>query len=185
MEETTDAELRDLFDLQFFGPAALTRAVLPQLRRQGGGTVVQMSSVGGQVTAPGFGAYSASKFALEGLTETLSQEVDFGVRFILVEPGAFRTNLFAPGAAYESAEMVEYVATVGPTREYIRTGSGSQAGDPAKAAQAILTAVNSDHPPLRMVLGADAVDSVQERLDRLTTELREWETLGLATAFDS
>jgi hypothetical protein len=81
--------------------------------------------------------------------------------------------------------MVEYAATVGPTRDYIRIGSGSQAGDPAKAAQAILIAVNSDHPPLRLVLGADAVDSVQQRLDRLTTELREWETLGRATAFNS
>jgi len=115
----------------------------------------------------------------------LSQEVDFGVRFILVEPGAFRTNLFAPGAAYESAEMAEYATTVGPTREYIRTGGGSQAGDPAKAAQAILTAVNSDQPPLRLVLGADAVSGVKERLDHLTTELGQWESLGCATGFES
>ena len=143
LEETTDDELRALFELHFFGPAALTRAVLPHLRRQGGGTVVQMSSVGGQVTAPGFGAYCASKFALEGLTETLSQEVDFGVRFMIVEPGAFRTNLFAPDAAYQSAEMPEYANTVGPTREYVRTGGGSQIGDPAQAAQAILTAIDS------------------------------------------
>ena len=184
LEETTDDELRALFDLHFFGPAALTRAVLPHLRRQGGGTVVQMSSVGGQVTAPGFGAYCASKFALEGLTETLSQEVDFGVRFIIVEPGAFRTNLFTSGAAYESAAMPEYAETVGPTREYIRTGGGSQSGDPAKAAQAILTAVTADSPPLRLVLGADAITGIENRLQRLGDELRQWDPLGRATAFD-
>lgn len=184
LEETTDEELRALFDLHFFGPAALTRAVLPHLRRQGGGTVVQMSSVGGQVTAPGFGAYCASKFAVEGLVETLSQEVDFGVRFIIVEPGAFRTNLFAPGAAYESAVMVEYADTVGLTREYIRTGGGSQAGDPVKAAQAILNAVNSETPPLRLVLGSDAISGIDDRLNRLKDELRQWDRVGRATAFD-
>jgi NAD(P)-dependent dehydrogenase (short-subunit alcohol dehydrogenase family) len=163
----------------------LTRAVLPHLRRQGGGTVVQMSSVGGQVTAPGFGAYCASKFALEGLTETLSQEVDFGVRFMIVEPGAFRTNLFAPDAAYQSAEMPEYANTVGPTREYVRTGGGSQIGDPAQAAQAILTAIDSAEPPLRLVLGADAISGIDDRLDRLRAELRQWDPIGRATAFDN
>lgn len=184
LEETTDDELRALFELHFFGPAALTRAVLPHMRRQGGGTVVQMSSVGGQVTAPGFGAYCATKFAIEGLTETLSQEVDFGVRFILVEPGAFRTNLFASDAAYQSAEMAEYAGTVGPTREYVRTGGGTQAGDPARAAAAILTAVNAESPPLRLVLGADAIDNIDDRLNRLGAELREWDAVGRATAFE-
>ena len=139
LEETTDRELRDLFELHFFGPAALTRAALPHMRRQGSGWVVQMSSVGGQVTAPGFGAYCATKFALEGLTETLSQEVEFA-RFLIVEPGAFRTDLFAREAALFSESMAEYERTVGPTREYVRTGSGSQPGDPAKAAEAIITA---------------------------------------------
>ena len=184
LEETTEQELRYLFDLHFFGPAALTRAVLPHLRRQGGGAVVQMSSVGGQVTAPGFGAYCATKYALEGLTETLSQEVDFGVRFLIVEPGAFRTNLFDPGAAYTSAEMPEYAGTVGPTREYLRTGHRTQPGDPDKAAQAILTALAAPDPPLRLVLGGDAVDNIRRRLTALQTELTEWEPVGRATAFD-
>jgi NAD(P)-dependent dehydrogenase (short-subunit alcohol dehydrogenase family) len=124
LEETTDVELRDLFDLHFFGPAALTRAVLPHMRRAGRGAVVQMSSVGGQVTAPGFGAYCATKFALEGLTETLSQEVAAPITFLIVEPGAFRTGLFRPDAAYTSSAMPEYEGTVGPTREYLRNGHG-------------------------------------------------------------
>jgi NAD(P)-dependent dehydrogenase (short-subunit alcohol dehydrogenase family) len=182
VEETTEQELRDLFELHFFGPAALTRAVLPHMRRHGGGAVVQMSSVGGQTTAPGFGAYSATKFALEGLTQTLAQEVDFGVRFLIVEPGAFRTGLFDRDAAYLSEPMREYTAAVGPTREYVRTGGGSQAGDPAKAAQAILTALASPDPPLRLVLGGDAIDSIRARLESLSEELATWEALGRDTA---
>ena len=98
VEETTDEELRSLFELHFFAPVALTRLVLPHMRRQRGGAIVQMSSVGGQTTAPGFGAYCATKFALEGLTETLRDEVvGFGIRTLIVEPGAFRTGLFRPG----------------------------------------------------------------------------------------
>jgi NAD(P)-dependent dehydrogenase (short-subunit alcohol dehydrogenase family) len=185
VEETTDEELRSLFDLHFFGPAALTRAVLPHMRAQGGGAIVQMSSVGGQVTAPGFGAYCATKFALEGLTQTLHDEVaGFGIRTLIVEPGAFRTGLFRPGAAYESRAMPEYEETVGPTRAYVRDNHGLQAGDPAKAAQAILTALDADDPPLRLVLGADALGNIRGRLDGLTAELDAWEEVGRATAVD-
>jgi NAD(P)-dependent dehydrogenase (short-subunit alcohol dehydrogenase family) len=183
LEETTEEELRYLFELHFFGPALLTKAVLPHMRQQGGGAVVQMSSVGGQITAPGFGVYSATKFALEGLTQTLRQEVDFGVRFLIVEPGAFRTGLFNPGAAYLSAELPEYAGTVGPTREYVTTGGGSQPGDPAKAAAAILTALDAEEPPLRLALGADAVDSIRAELADRVSELAAWERLSRDTAF--
>ncbi|HUJ34492.1 MAG TPA: oxidoreductase [Solirubrobacteraceae bacterium] len=183
LEETTDRELRDLFELHFFGPAALTRAALPHMRRQGSGWVVQMSSVGGQVTAPGFGAYCATKFALEGLTETLSQEVAFA-RFLIVEPGAFRTDLFARDAALFSEPMSEYEPTVGPTRDYVRTGGGSQPGDPAKAAQAIITAIAAERPPLRLVLGGDAIDGVDGRLRALRAELAQWQPVGRATSLD-
>jgi NAD(P)-dependent dehydrogenase (short-subunit alcohol dehydrogenase family) len=185
VEETTEEELRALFELHFFAPAALTRLVLPLMRRQGGGAIVQMSSVGGQVTAPGFGAYCATKFALEGLTETLKDEVEgFGIRTIIVEPGAFRTGLFRAGAAYESAEMPEYESTVGPTRTYVRENNGTQPGDPAKAASAILEALDAPQPPLRLVLGADAITNVRDRLDRLAAELDTWEQAGRATAID-
>ena len=185
VEETTDDELRALFELHFFGPAALTRLVLPLMRRQGGGAIVQMSSVGGQVTAPGFGAYCATKFALEGLTETLRDEVEgFGIRTLIVEPGAFRTGLFRRGAAYESAAMPEYAPTVGPTRDYVRGNHGAQPGDPAKAASAILAALDAPEPPLRLVLGADAVANVRNRLGRLAAELDAWEQAGRDTAID-
>ena len=185
VEETTEDELRALFDLHFFGPAALTRLVLPAMRAQGGGAIVQLSSVGGQVTAPGFGAYCATKFALEGLTETLRDEVaPFGIHTLIVEPGAFRTGLFRPDAAYMSDELPEYADVVGPTREYVRGGHGEQQGDPAKAAAAIITALDSDEPPLRLVLGADAIENITQRLDAVGAELREWERVGRATALE-
>ena len=183
VEETTEDELRALFDLHFFAPAALTRLVLPTMRAQGSGAIVQMSSVGGQVTAPGFGAYCATKFALEGLTQTLQEEVEaFGIRTLIVEPGAFRTGLFRPGAAYESAEMPEYADVVGPTRAYVREGDGQQPGDPVKAAEAIVAALDADDPPLRLVLGADAIGNIRRRLESLTAELTRWEDVGAATA---
>ena len=185
VEETTDDELRHLFELHFFAPVALTQLVLPHTRAQGGGAIVQMSSVGGQVTAPGFGAYCATKFALEGLTETLRDEVaPFGIRTLIVEPGAFRTGLFRPGVAYESAEMPEYADTVGPTREYVRGNHGLQPGDPDKAAQAILTALDSDDPPLRLVLGSDAIGNITQHLEGVSAELAKWRELGAATAVD-
>jgi NAD(P)-dependent dehydrogenase (short-subunit alcohol dehydrogenase family) len=185
VEETTDEELRALFDLHFFGPAALTRLVLPAMREQGGGAIVQMSSVGGQVTAPGFGAYCATKFALEALSETLRDEVQpFGIHTLIVEPGAFRTGLFRPDAAYMSDEMPEYEETVGPTREYVRGNHGEQPGDPRKAAAAIITALEADDPPLRLVLGADAIGNIGQHLDAVGSELREWEQVGRDTAVE-
>ena len=186
VEETTEEELRSLFDLHFFAPAALTRAVLPHMRRQGGGAIVQMSSVGGQVTAPGFSAYCATKFALEGLTETLRDEVaQFGIHTLIVEPGEFRTGLFRSDAAYQSAEMGEYEDVVGPTREYLRTRHGAQPGDPAKAAEAIITALDADEPPLRLVLGADAIGNIEARLGRVRDELEAWRELGESTALEA
>lgn len=185
VEETTEDELRSLFELHFFAPVALTRAVLPHMRAQGGGAIVQMSSVCGQITAPGFGAYCATKFALEGITQALHDEVaPFGIRTVIVEPGAFRTGLFRPDAAYQSQPMAEYAQTVGRTRDYVSSGHGSQPGDPAKAAQAILAALDADEPPLRLVLGGDAIDNVRARLDQLTDELGRWEEVGRRTAID-
>jgi NAD(P)-dependent dehydrogenase (short-subunit alcohol dehydrogenase family) len=185
VEETTDEELRDLFELHFFAPAALTRAVLPIMREQRDGAIVQMSSVGGQVTAPGFSAYCATKFALEGLTETLRDEVaPWGIRTLIVEPGAFRTGLFRPGVAYMSEAMEEYAETVGPTREYVEGNHLAQPGDPLKAAEAIIAALDAEEPPLRLVLGADAIGNIEQRLGAVSDELAAWRTLGESTSID-
>jgi NAD(P)-dependent dehydrogenase (short-subunit alcohol dehydrogenase family) len=185
VEETTDAELRALFDLHFFGPAALTRAVLPHMRERGSGAVVMMSSVGGQVAPAGFGAYSATKFALEALAESLAAEVTpFGIKVLVVEPGAFRTNLFGPGAAVMSEENPAYADTAGQTRRMVESGNGSQPGDPAKAARAILSALEADATPLRLPLGGDSVDAITDHLDGVRSELNGWEKVSRGTDFD-
>lgn len=184
-EETTDGELRGLMDLHFFGPVALTRALLPQMRDRGSGAIVQMSSMGGRFTFPGVGAYSATKFALEGWSEALSKEVQrFGVRVLIVEPGAFRTSFNGTGAVLVSTPIEAYDEQIEPLRTGMPEDDGKQPGDPAKAATAILTALGADRPPLRLVLGNDAVDALTGALDDAKKELAEWESISRATTFD-
>ncbi|GAA2277238.1 MULTISPECIES: oxidoreductase [Kitasatospora] len=185
VEESTDRELRDLMELHFFGPAALTRAVLPQMRHQGSGAVVQMSSMGGRFSFPGVGAYSATKFALEGLSEALAQEVaPFGIKVLVVEPGAFRTGFAGGGALQQSAAIPAYEETVGPVRSGLPGSDGKQPGDPAKAAAAILTALDAEHTPLRLVLGNDAVDGILGHLDAARAQALAWESIGRGTDFE-
>ncbi|MFD0688715.1 SDR family NAD(P)-dependent oxidoreductase [Actinomadura fibrosa] len=184
VEETADAELRRLFEVHVFAPAALVRAVLPVMRRQGGGAIVQMSSSFGRYSAPGLSAYSATKFALEGLSQALAAEVaPFGIDVLVVEPGAFRTGIL-DGAFHHSAAMPEYDGVVGPVREMLGGLNGTQPGDPAKAAAAIVTALGSEAPPLRLPLGEDAVAGVRDEIEGAAKELEAWESLARATAFD-
>jgi NAD(P)-dependent dehydrogenase (short-subunit alcohol dehydrogenase family) len=184
VEETSDAELRATLEPMFFGPVALTRALLPHMRERQSGTIVQITSVGGVITAPGFGAYCAAKHALEAISESLAAEVaPFGVRVLIVEPGAFRTRLF--GAAFRSLPaMAAYAQTVGPTRAYAAGSDGSQGGDPAKAARAIADAVAAGAPSLRLPLGADAVAGIRDKLARVAADVDRTEAVARATAFD-
>ncbi|HEX3813290.1 MAG TPA: oxidoreductase [Mycobacteriales bacterium] len=183
-EETTDSELRELMEVHFFGPAALTRAVLPHMRRQGSGAIVQLTSQGGQLAFAGVSAYCATKFALEGYSEALAQEVGpLGIDVLIVEPGAFRTRLFA-GGLRESAVIDAYDATVGPVRAMMSDGDGKQPGDPAKAAAAILTALDADPTPLRLPLGGDAVDALTAHADGVRAELSAWEKVSRDTAIE-
>lgn len=183
VEETTDAELRDLFEVHVFGPAGLIRAVLPHMRARRSGAVVQLSSVGGQMSFAGFSAYSATKFALEGLSEALADEVaPLGIKVLIVEPGAFRTTLF--GNASTSARIADYDATVGTTRAGVAGGDGSQPGDPAKAAAAVIAALEAEHTPLRLPLGSDAVDGVLNHADAVRADVVAWEKVARATTFD-
>lgn len=182
-EETPDAELRDLLDVHLLGPAALTRAVLPHMRARRTGAIVQMSSLSGQVCWPGLAGYSAAKFALEGYSETLAAEVaPFDIKVLIVEPGAFRTA-FTGSALRYGTPIPDYREVIDPVRAFVREVDGAQPGDPAKAAAAILEALDAERTPLRLTLGADAVDAVGERLDRLRAELEQWRAVGRATAF--
>jgi NAD(P)-dependent dehydrogenase (short-subunit alcohol dehydrogenase family) len=184
VEETTDAELRDLLDVHLLGPAALTRAVLPHMRARRSGAIVQMSSIGGQLSFAGFGAYSATKCALEGLSEALAEEVGpLGIKVLIVEPGAFRTGLFANNSA--SASIAAYDGTAGQTRRMIDSSAGRQPGDPARAAAAIIAALDAEQTPLRLPLGDDAVDGILAHLASVHSELTLWEKLARATRLSS
>ena len=178
LEETSDAELRSLMETMFFGPVALTRAVLPHMRERKRGTIVQISSNGGIITAPGFGAYCAAKHGLEGLSECLAKEAaPLGIRVLIVEPGAFRTNLF--GSAFRDMPPMDvYAATVGPTRAFVSQSDGAQTGDPVKAAIAIADAVAAGAPRLRLPLGPDAIDRIREKLGELTADIDAGEALA-------
>ncbi|MEV6443826.1 oxidoreductase [Amycolatopsis sp. NPDC051716] len=182
VEELTLTELRELMDVMFFGAVGVTKAVLPHLRAQGSGTVVQISSMGGQLSPPGYGAYCAAKFALEGISEALAAEVaPFGVRVLIVEPGAFRTE-FGGGRMHRSRTIDAYAVSTGGTREAVETMDGTQPGDPAKAAAAIVRAVGSDDAPLRLALGADAVEAIRAHHEAVAADLAAWEEVSRATA---
>jgi NAD(P)-dependent dehydrogenase (short-subunit alcohol dehydrogenase family) len=184
LEETSDDELRALFDVHVFGPAALVRAVLPGMRERRTGAIVQMSSMGGQMSLAGFGAYSGTKFALEGMSEALADEVrEYGVKVLIVEPGAFRTGLFETSRAGVSPDSGLY-AKVGETRSAVAGGDGSQPGDPAKAAALILAALEAEDTPLRLPLGDDGVGAVLGHLDQVREDVLAWEKRTRATAFD-
>ncbi|MFJ2739268.1 oxidoreductase [Streptomyces sp. NPDC087440] len=183
VEEDTDAALRSLFEVHFFGPTALVRAVLPHMRARRSGAIVQLSSMGGQMSFAGFGAYSATKFALEGLSEALADEVrPYGIKVLVVEPGAFRTGLF--GAFSASEPMAEYEESAGATRRMVESAAGTQPGDPAKAALAIRQALDAEVTPLRLPLGDDGVDAVLGHAQAVQDEVRAWEKVARDTLLE-
>ena len=184
LEETPDAELRALMETNFFGAMNVTRAALPTLRAQRGGTIVNMSSLGGQLSFAGFSAYSASKFALEGASEALAQEMaPFGVKVLIVEPGQFRTQLAGAGMRH-MPRIAAYDSVVGGTREFAHAMHQTQPGDPRKAAAAIERALAAERTPLRLQLGGDAIDAVRTHAQALLDDMRRWEAVGRGTDFD-
>lgn len=184
LEETSEADLRATMEPMFFGAVALTRALLPHLRERRAGAIVQITSMGGITTAPGFGAYCAAKHALEGLSECLAAELaPFGIKVLLVEPGAFRTRLF--GAGFRALpELPHYASSVGAIRAWVADSDGKQPGDPAKAARAIVDAVEAGVPTLRLPLGADAIDGIRKKLSQVGGDVDATERVANQTAFE-
>jgi NAD(P)-dependent dehydrogenase (short-subunit alcohol dehydrogenase family) len=181
VEEITMADLRRQIEVLFFGAAEVTKAVLPLMRERESGTIVQMSSLGGRKTFPGFGAYHAAKWALEGISESLASEVaPLGVRVMIVEPGAFRTGL--NGSKYVAGEIEAYHDTSGATRRLTVELTNAEPNDPVKGAAAIIKALDSDRPPLRLVLGGDAVDQMREHHRALLADVTAWEEISRSTA---
>jgi NAD(P)-dependent dehydrogenase (short-subunit alcohol dehydrogenase family) len=181
LEETPDSELRAQMETNFFGAIRVTKAILPHMRANRHGAVVNMSSLGGQLSFGGFSAYSASKFALEGMSEALAREVaPFGIKVMIVEPGAFRTG-FAADALRHMPVMDAYKDIVGGTRAFAHGMNGTQEGDPAKAARAIDCALRAETTPLRLQLGADSVLSIRAHAEQLLSDLASWEAVALDT----
>jgi NAD(P)-dependent dehydrogenase (short-subunit alcohol dehydrogenase family) len=185
VEESDDAEAARVFDVNFFGPLRLIRAALPIFRDQGGGLIVNLSSIAGVAPAPGSGLYAAAKSALEGLSESLAQEVaGLGVRVLVVEPGAFRTDfLNSRSILHASVRIDAYAETSGKAVSYLQQLEGRQIGDPVRGASAILAAVDSPAPPLHLFLGSDSVRRAREKLKRMNEEIDRWESVSLATDF--
>lgn len=184
IEEVSDTEVRHQFETNLFGALNVIRAVLPQLRQQQSGHILNVSSVGGFCGFAGFGIYNGTKFALEGISEALALEVaPFNVNVTIVEPGSFRTDW--AGRSLNRAENIidDYAETSGETRSWMNEENGTQQGDPAKAAEAMIEVVYSENPPQRLVLGADALEIICKKLDNVTQELDKWEQTTVDTAF--
>lgn len=184
IEEGEDAEIRAMFETNVFGLAAVTRAVLPGMRTRRSGHIVNISSQGGMIGFPGSGYYAATKFAVEGLSESLSKEVaPLGIRVLIVEPGPFRTDWAGRSLKQSATWIDDYEQTSGARRKQISGYSGRQPGDPVRAAQAIITAVSADNPPLRLVLGRPALEGVRGKLRSVLDEIDAWEATTLGADF--
>lgn len=184
LEEGDPAEVEQLFATNFFGAVDVMKQVLPGMRERGAGTIVNVSSIAGRTSQPGSGYYSATKFALEGASDALAKEVGpLGVRVVIVEPGGFRTD-FAGRSLTQSAEPIgDYADTAGLRRKENDTVDGRQPGDPARAAHAILQVVASDDPPLRLLLGSDALRRAEGELVGQRADIDAWVDVTRSTDF--
>lgn len=184
-EEFSPEQLRDQLELNFFAAAEMTRDLLPTLRSQSSGHILNLTSIGGLVAVGGFGPYCASKFALEGWSEALRDELaPLGIRVTIVEPGAFRTEFAGDKNMRPAARIDAYRPVVQPIETYLYGSAGKQPGDPAKAAEAMIRVVESDNPPLRLILGSDALGLWDKKLAEVQAEIAAWRTVGEATAYD-
>ncbi|MFG1957999.1 SDR family NAD(P)-dependent oxidoreductase [Nonomuraea sp. NPDC049028] len=185
VEEIGDAQLRELMDLHLFGPAALVRAALPAMHARGTGTIVQMSSQGGRMSFPGVSAYSASKFALEGWSEALAGEVaPLGIRVMIVEPSRFRTGFHAGDVLEFVEESETYRGLLAAVRADMAGADGLQEGDPARAAEIIVSLAHSDEVPLRLPLGREAVERISGAYRRGLDEVERWAETSRSADFE-
>jgi NAD(P)-dependent dehydrogenase (short-subunit alcohol dehydrogenase family) len=185
VEEGDDTEIRILFETHFFGAVAMIKAVLPGMRARHSGAIVNISSIGAQVTPVGSGYYAAAKAALEGMSGALRGELaPLGISVTVVEPGAFRTDFAGRSLVQSAAVIDDYAGTAGQRRKENDTMHGNQAGDPAKAGAAIITAVESSEPPAFLLLGPDALALYRYTADARATEIAKWEQLTSGTNFD-
>jgi NAD(P)-dependent dehydrogenase (short-subunit alcohol dehydrogenase family) len=185
IEEVDDVDVREGFETNVFGTLAVIRAALPHFRKQRGGHIINLSSIGGIDGHAGWGISNAAKFAIEGLSEALAEELrPFGVRVTIVEPGMFRTGHLGAGSLRTAGNVIEdYAASSGRARTAASDFEGREAGDPARAAEAIYAVTRAPEAPMRLVLGADAIARVRTKIAALEEDVGNWERVSLETAF--
>ena len=175
IEEGNEAEVRSMFETNFWGLAEMTRAVLPNMRERRRGTIVNVSSIGGFVGFPGVGFYNATKFAVNGFSESLKKELEpLGIKVVLVQPSGFRTDWAGRSANDATHAISDYAETAGANQASIRGYSGNQPGDPVRAVKAIFSAVESDEPPFNLLLGKAALKNARLKVDALREEFDAW-----------
>jgi len=183
IEDVTDEDFRAQIETNFYGVVNVTKAAVPVLRKQGSGHIIQISSIGGRLGTPGLSAYQSAKWAVEGFSEVLSKEVQsLGIKVTIVEPGGFRTDW---GSSMTIAEIrEEYKPTFAALIEWRRSNQGKERGDPAKAAQVILQIAGMEEPPLRLLLGSDAVYLAGLAAEQRAASDEKWKSISLSTDFE-
>lgn len=182
MEESPLSEMRRQFDVNVFGAVAMMKAVLPFMRQRRRGHILNITSMGGHITMPGIVYYCGSKFALEGISDSLGKEVKpFGIAVTAVAPGSFRTDWAGRSMTRTPRSIPDYDELFEPIRKARQEKSGKQLGDPAKAARAMLAVIDADCPPAHLLLGSDALGLVRGKLSALEQEIRAWEAVTLST----
>jgi NAD(P)-dependent dehydrogenase (short-subunit alcohol dehydrogenase family) len=184
LEESGLDAMRHQFDVNVFGAVAMIKAVLPAMRERRAGHILNITSMGGFITMPGIAYYCGSKFALEGISEVLAQEVKgFGIKVTAVAPGSFRTDWAGRSMVRAERSIADYDALMDPIRAARQAKSGQQAGDPAKAAQVLLDLVEQRDPPVHLLLGSDALALVRAKLGTMGAEITRWEGVSASTDF--
>lgn len=184
IEEAATEETRKVFETNFFGALKLTQMILPLMRKEKSGNIVQISSQGGINASPGFGIYNASKFALEGFSEALAKEVaPLGIKVSIVEPGPFRTNFAGEGLGLAKNVIEDYSQTAGKLRHNLKEKDGKQEGDPIKASKAIIDMVNSENPTLRLPLGRIALMLIGKKLESVKSDLEANREIAVNTIY--
>jgi NAD(P)-dependent dehydrogenase (short-subunit alcohol dehydrogenase family) len=175
VEESEEEEVRKMFEINVFGLASMTQAVLPQMRKQRSGHILNIASIGGLRGFPGIGFYNATKFAVDGLSESLSKELaPLGIKVTIIAPSGFRTDWAGRSAKNSSIQIEDYATTAGKNMGDIRGYSGNQPGDPVKAAKAMILVTETENPPLRLLLGKNALKGGRIKLDELKQDFDTW-----------
>jgi NAD(P)-dependent dehydrogenase (short-subunit alcohol dehydrogenase family) len=184
IEESDEDEVRRMFEINFFGLANMTKEVLPIMRKQRSGHVVNISSIGGLVSFPAVGFYNATKYAVDGFSESLAKETaPLGIKVTVIAPSGFRTDWAGRSANNAKTVIEDYATTAGQNKNNIRGYSGSQPGDPERAAKAIIKAVNTQNPPMRLLLGAAALRGARNKLNELKKDFDAWEETSVGADF--